>query len=251
MYKAIIIDDISLVRDAIRLLAQWDVFGISEILEADNAEDGLTIILKEHPDIIITDMKMPVMDGTQLLKKLEELHINSKIIVISGFSDFKYTRLAIQAGVIDYILKPVDPQDLNNALSAAVSQLENEAGETGTSAPVSSPEPHSAATSKVVSDVFDYINAHYLENISLADIAETFFLSKEHLSRLFKKETGQNLFSYIMQLKLTEAKRLLQSTDMTLDDIAWHLGFSNGNYFSKVFKKNCQMSPSEYRNVQL
>ena len=196
-------------------------------------------------------MKMPVMDGTQLLKKLEELHINSKIIVISGFSDFKYTRLAIQAGVIDYILKPVDPQDLNNALSAAVSQLENEAGETGTFGPVSSPEPHSAATSKVVSDVFDYINAHYLENISLADIAETFFLSKEHLSRLFKKETGQNLFSYIMQLKLTEAKRLLQSTDMTLDDIAWHLGFSNGNYFSKVFKKNCQMSPSEYRNVQL
>lgn len=54
-----------------------------------------------------------------------------------------------------------------------------------------------------------------------------------------------------MQLKLTEVKRLLQSTDITLDDIAWHLGFSNGNYFGKVFKKNCQMSPSEYLNVQL
>lgn len=61
----------------------------------------------------------------------------------------------------------------------------------------------------------------------------------------------QNLFSYAMQLKLTEVKRLLQSTDITLDDIAWHLGFSNGNYFSKVFKKNCQMFPSEYLNVQL
>ena len=85
-------------------------------------------------------MKMPVMDGTQLLKNLEELHIDSKISVISGFSDFKYTRLAIQAGVIDYILKP--------AL---------------------------AFTSKVIGDVFDYINAHYLENISLADIAESFF----------------------------------------------------------------------------
>ena len=61
----------------------------------------------------------------------------------------------------------------------------------------------------------------------------------------------QNLFSYTMQLKLTEVKRLLQSTDITLDDIAWHLGFSNGNDFSKVFKKSCQMSPSEYLNVQL
>jgi len=171
--------------------------------------------------------------------------------VISGFSDFKYTRLAIQAGVIDYILKPVDPQDLNNALSAAVSQLESETGETENSNSFSPHATGTAATSKVVSDVFDYINAHYLENISLTDIAETFFLSKEHLSRLFKKETGQNLFSYIMQLKLTEAKRLLQTTDMTLDDIAWHLGFSNGNYFSKVFKKNCRMSPSEYRNMQI
>ena len=89
--------------------------------------------------------------------------------MISGFSDFKYTRLAIQAGVIDYILKPVDPQNLNNALSATISQLESEADS------ASSPEPCSAFTSRVISDVFDYINAHYLENISLADIAESFF----------------------------------------------------------------------------
>ena len=73
--------------------------------------------------------------------------------------------------------------------------------------------------------------------------------AKLGLPILLKKR--QNLFSYTMQLKLTEVKRLLQSTDITLDDIAWHLGFSNGNYFSKVFKKNCQMSPSEYLNVQL
>lgn len=86
--------------------------------------------------------------------------------MISGFSDFKYTRLAIQAGVIDYILKPVDPQNLNNALSATISQLESEAGKTGTSDSASSPEPCSAFTSRVISDVFDYINAHYLENIS-------------------------------------------------------------------------------------
>lgn len=115
------------------------------------------------------------MDGTQLLKNLEELHIDSKISVISGFSDFKYTRLAIQAGVIDYILRPVDPQNLNNALSATISQLESEAGKTWTSDSASSPEPCSAFTSRVISDVFDYINAHYLENISLADIAESFF----------------------------------------------------------------------------
>lgn len=247
MYKVIIIDDIRLVRDAIKMLAQWDVFSIDKILEADNAQTGLELICLEHPDIIITDMKMPVMDGTQLLQKLEELSIKSKIIVISGFSDYKYTRLAIKSGVIDYILKPIDPQDLNNALASAVSQLEQESGETGE---YSSDDTKQAVSNKVICDVISYIDQHYLSNISLADIAEQFFLSKEHLSRLFKKETGQNLFSYIMQLKLTEAKRLLKTTDMTLDDIAYHLSFSNGNYFSKVFKKNCGLSPSEYRSQE-
>ena len=245
MYKAVIIDDITLVRDAIKMLGQWEVFGIDEIFEADNAEKGLEIICSRHPDIIITDMKMPVMDGTQLLKKIEELEIKSKIIVISGYSDYKYTRLAIQSGVIDYILKPVDPQDLNNALSAATAQLETEAGSSDTPSPENT---DIKGSSKIVCEVIAYINDHYLSDISLASIAENFFLSKEHLSRLFKKETGQNLFSYIMQLKLDEAKRLLQTTDMTLDEIAGHLSFSNGNYFSKVFKKNCGLSPTEYRS---
>lgn len=172
MYKVIIIDDIRLVRDAIKMLAQWDIFGIDKILEADNAQTGLELICQEHPDIIITDMKMPIMDGTQLLQKLEELSIKSKVIVISGFSDYKYTRLAIKSGVIDYILKPIDPQDLNNALASAVSQLEQESGETDEP---SSDDTKQIVSNKVICDVISYIDQHYLSNISLADIAEQFF----------------------------------------------------------------------------
>ncbi len=116
-------------RDAIKMLGNWDIFEINEIYEAANAETGLQIILEKKPDIIITDMKMPVMDGTALLRKLEELKIPGKIIIISGFSDYAYTRLAIKSGAIDYILKPIDAQDLNNALAEAVSQLEKDSTE--------------------------------------------------------------------------------------------------------------------------
>ena len=111
MYKVRIIDDVVLVRDAIKLLGQWELFGITEIFEAGNAEEGMRLIYQERPELIITDMKMPVMDGTALLTRLDEEQIKSKVIVISGYSDFKYTRLAIQSKVIDYILKPIDPQD--------------------------------------------------------------------------------------------------------------------------------------------
>lgn len=241
MYKALIIDDIVLVRDAIRMLGQWELFGITTILEAGNAQEGLDIIYREKPELIITDMKMPVMDGTSLLKRLEEEQIKSKIIIISGFSDFKYTRLAIQSKVIDYILKPVDPQDLNNAI-AAMSEIEKEFP------PVSPPEEEALPTgNQLINDVLGYIRKNYMEELTLPVLADTFHISKEYLSRLFKKETGTNLFSYIMEMKLNEARTLLSDTEMTLEDIAFKLGFSNGNYFSKVFKKNVGQSPRDYR----
>lgn len=244
MYKVLIIDDVVLVRDAIKLLGQWELFGITEILEAGNAEEGMKIIYKKKPELIITDMKMPVMDGSALLTRLDEEKIKSKIIVISGYSDYKYTRLAIQSKVIDYILKPIDPQDLNNSIAAAMAEIEKEL-------PVSSNihEDPSVTGNQLINEVIHYIGKHYMDEISLSLLADTFYLSKEHLSRLFKKETGTNLFSYIMELKLNDAKKLLTSTEMTLEEIAFKLGFSNGNYFSKVFKKNIGQSPREYKST--
>lgn len=243
MYKVLIMDDIALVRDAVRILGQWDVFGISEIYEAENAREGLAMIQEHHPDLIITDIKMPVMDGIAFMQYMEAEHIPGKIIVISGFSDFSYMRTAIKSGVVDYILKPIDSQDLNNAISAAIEQLEQEMlSKQEKKIPITEQSSNS-----IVQSIKIFIEKNYKEDISLSDLADTFYLSKEHLSRLFKKETGQNLFSYIMDLKLEEAKRLLIETNRTLDDIAFSLGFSNGNYFSKVFKKNIGVSPSSYR----
>ena len=242
MYKVLIIDDVALVRDAIKLLGQWELFGITEILEAGNAEEGMKLIYQEKPELIITDMKMPVMDGTALLTRLDEEQIKSKVIVISGYSDFKYTRLAIQSKVIDYILKPIDPQDLNNSIAAAMAEIEKDFPPSGIDH-----EDSASTGNKLINEVIHYIGKHYMEDISLSSLADTFYLSKEHLSRLFKRETGTNLFSYIMELKLDDAKKLLISTELTLDEIAFKLGFSNGNYFSKVFKKNTGQSPREYK----
>ncbi len=244
MYKVLIIDDVVLVRDAIKLLGQWELFGITEIFEAGNAEEGMRLIYQERPELIITDMKMPVMDGTALLTRLDEEQIKSKVIVISGYSDFKYTRLAIQSKVIDYILKPIDPQDLNNSIAAAMTEIEKEFPASGIIR-----EDSAATGNPLINEVLHYIGKHYMEDLSLSSLADTFFLSKEHLSRLFKRETGTNLFSYIMELKLNDAKELLSSTEMTLEEIAFKLGFSNGNYFSKVFKKNTGQSPREYRST--
>lgn len=243
MYKVVIIDDVVLVRDAIKRLGQWGMFGITEIFEANNAKDGLEIIYRESPELIITDMKMPVMNGVELLHHMKENLFITKVIVVSGFSDFNYAKLAIQSKVVDYILKPIDSNDLNNAISSAISQIKKEYPAKSVTL-----ENDFLTDNTIIQELISTIKKNYKSDISLEKLASSSFLSKEHLSRLFKKETGQNLFSYIMNLKLKEAKRLLSETNMTVDDIAFTLGFSNGNYFSKVFKKNVGKAPREYRS---
>lgn len=244
MFKAVIIDDEDLVREAVRLLGRWEEFGIRRIFEAMNAKDGLAIIDKEKPDLIITDMKMPVMNGVELLKELVSRQSGSPIIVVSGFSDFEYTKQAIRSKVVDYILKPIDAQDLNNAIATAVSKLEERAD--GIEPVLESDD--NLVSNRIMSDIFAYIKENYAREITLEDLSHRFYASKEHISRTFKREYKTNLFNYITDLKIAKAKELLVKTSLSVEEIATSVGFSNGNYFSKAFKKFLNITPSEFRS---
>lgn len=123
MYKVLIIDDEEPLREAIRILGDWEGLGVDEILEATNGLMGLDM-LKEHSiDLAIVDMKMPELGGTELLKIIEQQYPDLLTIVISGYNDFEYTRQAIHSKVIDYLLKPVNRHDLNEVLQKAMSIL--------------------------------------------------------------------------------------------------------------------------------
>ncbi|WP_169084302.1 response regulator [Paenibacillus sp. PL91] len=119
--KALIIDDEKHVREAIRLLVPWKDFGIDTILEAQDGIAATSLIRSERPEIIFTDMMMPNMDGTELLQWVAEHAPASKIIVISGHDDFSFVRHAVKYGGVDYILKPIDADQLVGALTKAVS----------------------------------------------------------------------------------------------------------------------------------
>lgn len=241
--KAIIIDDEDMVREAILLLGHWSEHGIDPVLEADNACQAIQMIETENPDIIITDMKMPIMDGKELLVALDEKKINCKVIVVSGFSDYNFTRQAIRSNVIDYILKPVDEQELNEALSRAVSKIDEER-QPRFPVEMQGEEPQSDLIFKIEK----YIRENFCKDIRLNDLAAMFYVSKEHISRSFKKQYKINLFDYITSLRIEKAKMLLCTTKLAVEEIAAMTGFSNGNYFSKTFRKLTGCSPREFKN---
>ena len=126
MYKAVIIDDEPWTREVIKSLGQWKELGIEVIGEASDGDYGRELVSHLAPDIIMTDVRMPHLNGIDLVTLLRKEGNTAKVIIISGYDDFDYIRSVIKLDVIDYLLKPIKPEELNEQLKRAVEMLQDE-----------------------------------------------------------------------------------------------------------------------------
>lgn len=122
-YQVLIVEDEEWIRKGLIKSICWESLGLALAGEASNGLEALTFLSQYPVDILITDMRMPACDGSSLLRQIEELSLNCKILVLSEFSDFTYMRQAIHAKVFDYLLKPIDSDQLNDALQRIVTVL--------------------------------------------------------------------------------------------------------------------------------
>lgn len=127
--KVLIVDDEEDVRDSIRMLVDWGTYGITDILEASNGGAAMELIRSEKPEIVFTDMKMPGVDGLELLQWIEAESPGSKRIVISGYDDYTYMRRTMKHGGLDYLLKPINRGELLETLRNAVNAWHKEEDE--------------------------------------------------------------------------------------------------------------------------
>lgn len=116
MLKTLVVDDEYLVRAGICQTIDWSERGVDIVGQADNGEDGLELALLHRPDVIVTDVRMPYMNGLELIAKLKEHKLDSGIIVLSGYDEFQYAQTAMQYGASTYLLKPVDIEQLAEAV---------------------------------------------------------------------------------------------------------------------------------------
>lgn len=128
MYNVFIMDDEPWSREVVKALGDWEKLGLRVAGEAEDGTEGLRRIGEQLPDIVVTDMRMPGIDGAELLHKLHERHPGMKLIVMSGYDDFVYTKGAIRSRAMEYLLKPINPEDLNAALARCKEELDREAG---------------------------------------------------------------------------------------------------------------------------
>ncbi|MDQ6417852.1 response regulator [Paenibacillus sp. LHD-117] len=116
MYTVIIVDDEKFVRKGLIKMLDWESSGFQVIDEAEDGEDALILLREKKPDLVLTDIRMPVLDGLELIHAAFEEKMETEFIIISGYNDFRYARQAMRYGVLDYVLKPVDQAEIKQAL---------------------------------------------------------------------------------------------------------------------------------------
>ncbi len=252
MLKILVIDDENVVRNGIVLETDWAALDCEVVAEATNGEEGLAAIEKYHPDIVISDIRMPKMDGIEMLKQLREKGDQTYVIFLSAYNEFTYAQQAVRYNATDYLLKPYDDGDLEQAIQDVKDQLlkRQQDGDFRHEEDVLS---HAALQkgdkSKYVADALDYIGEHLSDpDISIRSIAEAIDISESHLSHIFKKETDYTVNAYITRYRMRTAMKLLKSRKHKVYEVAELVGYRDIAYFSTIFKKVTGVNPSEYQD---
>ena len=209
--------------------------------------------MENMPDIVITDISMPVMNGLKLTSALKNTSPNIKILFISSHADFEYAREALKLKVSGYILKPFEKNQLIIAIETILNELRGENSDfenqellqTDTDMQLSNDSLIS--NEKYIVDMKKYISNHYNKQINTPDVATAVFLSPRYANQLFKTACGCTIFDYITQCRIDEAKRLLIETDEKIITIAEMVGYNGKTSFYLSFKRNLGISPAEYR----
>lgn len=270
MRKVMIADDENWIRIGLIGLIPWERFGLELAGEAEDGETAFAMALECRPDIMFIDMRMPGWDGRQLLRELEHALPDTLAIVVSGYSDFEYTKEAIRHRAFEYLLKPVKLEELVDVLAKAEEELERRRlrqaggaaaggsanaaaeGSAGAAGDACPPQSESGANGgqgqDIVQEALRLIETDYRQPLSLHHFAESRYLSPDYFGRLFKRMTGQTFVDYVTDRRIAKSKELMKSADYKNYEIATMVGYDDYRYFSQVFKRRTGMTIGDYRS---
>jgi len=339
MYTVYIVEDEHLERQALTFIIKQQFTNLKIVGQAASGKVALDEIRKFEPDIVLMDINIPEMSGIEVLREIKKENINRKVILITAFNEFDFAHQAIKFHVDDFLLKPIRPKQLKEALNNVTQSMVSEEHmelEQQMSVVLYSiaqkkysetrdtmakyinsiydyyhtdfkairkeintflDELHAVSIDtcnyeimttlrstdqqneyvfsdqyklkvelmkvidkiydhiivnhsdhkNTIDDILNYIDRNCYKDISLDQVGEYANMSSYYLSKIFKRETGVNFVTYLTERKIDIAKEMLIYTDIPIINIALELSYHEPNYFSKVFKKNTGMTPTEYR----
>ena len=231
MIKIMIAEDEQKTRNALASRLQG-ILGDAALIEtAEDGNDAVQKALLIQPDLIFMDIEMPFKTGIEATAIIKRQLPQTHVVFLTAYDRFEYAVGALRSGGDDYLLKPTPEADLREVLQKFF-EIEEEAPT----------EITPFETSLKV-----WLHHHYAEDITLEDAAESMNMSPFYFSRQIKAATGKTFLEYLTAYRMERARKRLLSTELSVSDIGRAVGYSDSNYFTKVFKKAFGCTPTVYR----
>ncbi len=235
--RVLLVDDEIMIREGFKRLFDWEAHDCEVVGEAADGMEALTKIDDLQPDIAIMDINIPIMNGLKVIELARIKHPDMAFVIVSGYDDFAYCRKALQLKITDYLLKPVNYEEFGNCIdNLKIAMFQQQA--------VQDVEQQEE---RPIHGIIRYLQEHLAEEISLSILEEEFHLSAQYISQLFKNEIGVNFLSYLTNIRMEKAKKLLLSTSLSIAEVSEQSGYGDYRVFTKIFKKAEGITPSQYR----
>lgn len=259
MYTVVIIDDEPLIVEGLSRTMAWEKWNCRVAGTAGDGQAGMELIRDKRPDIVITDINMPRLDGLKMIAGLKSEFPDMQLIILTGYREFEYARQAIALGVSRFLLKPSKMNELEEAVETVTGRLQERMSMTPPGPEYDrtdrqalaeeETEENSEANSFIVKNALEYIRENSQEKLRLTDVADQVYVSQWHLSKLLNKHTGKTFSDILNGVRMERSKELLMDPALRICDVAEMVGFQDLAHFSRVFKKMEGMSAGEYRNT--
>lgn len=261
MIRLLIADDEKLEREALAELVQRR-FEREVVLEvAENGRKAADTAVLWGADLILMDIEMPGMSGLDAARAVLAQRPSCRVIFVTAYSLFQYAHEAVHLGACDYLLKPVDPDELEASVRRAMRQIETERKleelaaarpqpeqtDTEEEAEDAPEEGENSQTALVMAHVRRYLEDNYMFDLSLDSVGEILHISPAYLSAQFKKYQKMNFLDCLTELRINAAKELLADPFRSSAEVASMVGYEDASYFARAFKKRTGMTPTQYR----
>ena len=252
MFKLLVVDDEEKERSGIMGLIKKYSYPF-ETFQAKNGMEALGMVRDEPFDVLLTDIKMPFMNGLELIKEVQKLGNWMIFIIYSAYADFQYAQNAVSLGVFKYLLKPISIKDFRQLFSEVESLCLNKNGSDKKGMReklfnLSLDNEEKTNQNRIIKTAKHLILANYSDpNLGLSYLADKINISPAYLSTLFKTETGRNVSAYIADIRISRAKQILKQGNLKINEVSDAVGYPNESYFIKLFKSREGMSPMQFR----
>lgn len=268
MMNFLIVDDEKNVRYLTRMAIVNAGFDEEGIHEADCGIDCLEKFKEYAPEVVITDIVMPDMSGIELLEAIKKQSPDTPVIMLSAYEEFKYAKEALRLGAFDYLLKPVNGEEIKKVLESVIQYYDNqEQNDNQLSELKNTVQRYKNRIRKYKEQIVDlpaevenefedimdgninWLKSHYNMNVTLREMARKSYMCETYFSEQFKMRTEKNFNEYLNDLRINKALELLRKPGLKVSEIGELVGYNNSSYFIKIFRKKIGMTPSDYRKM--